>query len=151
VYNGVLTNSDSPYHCTAKTLMTLRICISIGNPHVVSHLRVGYDYNRDNSTSGDSFAPVMDDHIACDNFEWYKGSFENEEIISSSNTEGFVNISTSESNKWRGDGQIRNHFVHALYGMKLVFYQVKRTLLDFGAYGKLLTFVTARMKVHLNW
>ena len=55
----------------------------------------------------------VNNDIASHNLERHKGSLENEEIITSSNTECLVNITTGESNKWGRDGKVCHHLIHA--------------------------------------
>lgn len=55
----------------------------------------------------------MDNEITSDDFEWDKHGFEDEEVVACSDTEGFVDISTSKADEGGGYGKVSDHFSHS--------------------------------------
>jgi len=98
-------NSLSPYHWTANRLITLGQCQN-SLQHITGlgsreYLRVHDDDNSNDGTDGDSITPVLDNDIASHNLERHQRSFENEEVITSSDTKSFIDVTTSKTNEWR--------------------------------------------------
>ena len=54
----------------------------------------------------------MNNEVTGDDFEWDKHGLEDEKIVARGNTKGLVDISASKADKWRGDGEIGDHFSH---------------------------------------
>ncbi len=55
----------------------------------------------------------MNDEITSDDFKWDEHSFEDEEIVACSDTEGLVDISASEADEGGGDREVGDHFSHS--------------------------------------
>ena len=73
-------------------------------------LPIEYYHDRDDTAHRYRITPIMNNDIACDHLEWDKHGFKDEEVVARRNAKSFIDISTSESNEWRRDGQVGYHF-----------------------------------------
>lgn len=55
----------------------------------------------------------MDDDVTSHDLKRHKGSFEDEEVPASSDTESIINEASSKTDERRGDGKVSDHFGNA--------------------------------------
>ena len=75
---------------------------------------VADDDDGDDPAGRHDVAPVVDDDVAGDDFERHKHGFKHEEVVPSSDAEGFVDVPACEADEWRRDGKVGDHLGHAV-------------------------------------
>lgn len=66
----------------------------------VRDIRVKYENDNVHRRNGDCVGPVIDDQTDGHDFKGYESGFEDEEVVTGCDAEGFVDVSAGKSNEW---------------------------------------------------